>query len=127
MNSPNVRSTKDIIVRNTYVTGEDDQEMKRAENCILFIENCTQGIENIHHYISDLDHKGIGNTICELKPTIMSMGYAPLYSSAVALENEFLKQIIAYPRPNLEDFIDQITVAISNANNQLQGLRVSLI
>jgi|GEM_PF-2263068 len=127
MSTPNVRSTKEIIVKDTYVTGRDDQELKRAENCILFIDNCSQGIEKILHYIADLDHLGIGNTVRELKPSIMSMGYVPLYSSATALENEFINQIIAYPRPSLEDFIDQITVAISNANQQLQGLRVSLI
>ena len=58
---------------------------------------------------------------------MLSMGYSPLYSSAVALENELLNDIISYPRPNLEDFIEELKVAIQNADEQLRGMRVSLI
>ncbi len=127
MSSANIRSTKDIIVRNTYVTGEDEQELKKAENCLLFIDVAINSLDDINAYIADLDHLGIGNSIKELKPSIRSMGYGSLYNTATALENEFLKQIISYPRPNLEDFLTEVSQAVYNANTQLDGMRVSLI
>lgn len=127
MSAPNTRSTKDIIVRNTYVTGGDDQELKRAENHLLFIDEAVQSLEEINSHLESLDHIGIGITIHKIKPAIMSMGYTALYSTASALENEFLNQIISYPRPNLEDFLTQMDQAVRNANTQLEGMRVSLI
>lgn len=127
MSTPNIRSTKDIIVKNTYVTGDDERELKKAENCLLFIDGAADSIETINQCIADLDHIGIGNSIRDLKPTMISMGYGSLYSTATALENEFLKQIISHPRANLEDFLGEIDQAIKNANEQLTSMRVSLI
>jgi len=125
--TPNTRSTKDIIVRNTYVTGNDDNELKKAENCLLYIDAAVQSIEDVNNYIADLDHLGIGNTIKEFKPAIISMGFDTLYSAATALENEFLNQIISHPRPNLEDFLVEVAQSVENANTQLTNMRVSLI
>ena len=77
-------------------------------------------------YLADLDHRGIGNAIRKMKPSIMVMGYSPMYSTAVALENEFLNEIIAQPRPNLEDFIVEVRNAVENTNQQLSRMQVGL-
>ncbi len=127
MDAAGARSSKEIIVKDTYITGKNEAELKRAENCLLFINQCTNSIDEINKYIADLDHINLGLAIKNLKAPMLSMGYSPLYSSAVALENELLNDIISYPRPNLEDFIEEIKVAIQNADEQLRGMRVSLI
>jgi len=127
MPSPNTRSTKDLIIRDTYITGIDNKELKRAENYLQFIDEAIQGMEEINSHIENLDHIGIGNCIHNLKPTIMNMGYSSLYTTATALENEFINQIISHPRPNLEDFLSEMNQAVLSANSQLEGMRVSLI
>ena len=127
MDSPGSRSTKEIIVRDTYITGKNESELKRAENCLLFIDNCTNSIEAINKYIADLDHIKLGKEIGSLKAPLLSMGYSPLYSTAIALENELLNDIISYPRPNIEDFMREVQIAVTNADEQLRGMRVSLI
>ncbi len=127
MRAPEVRSTSEIIVRDTYITGKNETELKRAENCLLFIGNCTDSLEAIEKCIEDLDHLSLGLTIKNLKVSLLSMGYSPLYSTAVALENEFLNDIVSSPRPNLEDFVSDIKAAIETSNEQLEGMRVSLV
>lgn len=127
MDAPGARSTKEIIVKDTYITGKNGTELKRAENCLLFIDLCTSSVEKINESIADLDHITLGNTIKNLKTPLLSMGYSPLYSIAVALENELLNDIISYPRPNLENFVVEIQAAVQNAEVQLRGMRVSLI
>ncbi len=124
---PSTRSTKDIIVRDTYITGGDEQELKRAENHLVFIDAATQGLEEINTSIENLDHLALAESIRKIKPSIISMGYGPLYSHATALENEFTNQIISHPRPCLEDFLVEVKMAIGNANTQLEGMRVALI
>jgi len=127
MSTPNTRSTKEIILRDTYVTGNDEQEIKKAENYLAFMDIALQGLEDMHLNIENLDHLGLARDIQTLKPAIMSMGYVSLYSTATALENEFLNDIIAYPRPSLEEFMTEVSLAIKGANSQLDGMRVSLI
>jgi len=127
MSNPTTRSTKELVLRDTYVTGNDEQEIKKAENYLAFMDIAIQGLEDIQLNIENLDHLGIARNIQILKPAIMSMGYASLYSTAAALENEFLNDIISNPRPSLEDFMTEIGVAIKTANTQLEGMRVSLI
>jgi len=124
---PNTRSTKDIIVRDTYITGGNEQELKKAENHLVFIDTATQGLEEMNTHIENLDHLALAESIRRIKPGIISMGYGPLYSLATALENEFTNQIIAHPRPSLEDFIVEVEQAIGSANTQLEGMRVALI
>jgi len=127
MRAPEVRSTNEIIVRDTYITGKNQNELKKAENCLLFIGNCTDSLDAIEKCIEDLDHLSLGLTIKNLKASLLLMGYSSQYSTAVALENEFLNDIISSPRPNLEEFISSVKVAIENANEQLKGMRVSLV
>ncbi len=127
MDTPGARSTKEIIVKDTYITGKNETELKRAENCLLFIDKCTKSVESMNKYIADLDHISLGIAIKNLKVPLLSMGYTPLYSTAIALENELLNDIISYPRPDLENFLKEISAAVSNADEQLRGMRVSLI
>lgn len=127
MDSPGARSTKEIIVKDTYITGDNESDLKRAEKCLLFIDNCTDSIEAMHKYIADLDHISLGIAIKNLKAPLLSMGYSPLYSTAIALENELLNDIISYPRPDLENFLEEVQAAVRNTDTQLRGMRVSLI
>ena len=127
MSTPEARSTKEIIVRDTYITGKNESDLKKAENYLLFIGKCTDSVEAIEKCIADLDHLSLGLTIKNLKADLLSMNYTALYSTAVALENEFLNDIISSPRPNLEDFVSEIKVAVENSNEQLKGMRVSLV
>ncbi len=127
MSTSNSRSTKEIILRDTYVTGNDEQEIKKAENYLAFMDTAMQGLDDMQLHIENLDHLGLARDIQFLKPAIMSMGYASLYSTATALENEFLNDIISNPRPSLEDFMMEVGLAIKSANSQLEGMRVSLI
>ncbi len=127
MDAPQSRSTKEIIVRDTYITGKNEQDLKQAENYLLFMDKCADSIEAIEKSMEDLNHIEMGLTIKNLKAPLLSMGYAPLYSTAIALENELLNDIISYPRPNLEDFINQIKVAIQNTDQQLRGMRVNMV
>jgi hypothetical protein len=127
MDTPGARSSKEIIVKDTYITGKNETELKRAENCLLFINHCTNSVDSIIEHIANLDHISLGEEIRNLKAPLLSMGYSPLYSSAIALENELLNDIISYPRPNLEDFIKEVRLAVQNADEQLRGMRVSLI
>ena len=127
MIKPTSRSTKEIILRDTYVTGSDEREIKKAENHLEFMDIAIQGLEEMNLNIENLDHKGLARNIQTLKPAILSMGYTTLYSTAVALENEFLNDIISQPRPSLEGFMMEISLAVKSANTQLEGMRVSLI
>jgi len=123
----NTRSTKEVILRDTYVTGNDEHEIKKAEQYLAYMDIAIQSLEEIQLNIENLDHLGIVRAIQSLKPAIMTMDYTAVYSTATALENEFLNDIIANPRPSLEDFMTEIDSTIKIANTQLAGMRVSLI
>ena len=125
--SPNTRSSKDVILRDTYITGLDNGELKKAKNFLQFIDEATTNWEEINVHIENLDHIGIGNCMHNLKPTIMNIGHSQLYSKATALENEFINQIISHPRVNLEEFLSELKEEIGNASTQLETMRVSLI
>jgi hypothetical protein len=127
MISPTTRSTKEIILRDTYVTGTDEQEIKKAEKYLSFMDIATLELEDMQLNIENLDHLGLARAIQRIKPAFMSMELTALYSTATALENEFLNDIISSPRPSLEDFMVAVDEAIKNSHAQLESMRVSLI
>jgi len=44
MSNPTTRSTKELVLRDTYVTGNDEQEIKKAENYLAFMDIAIQAL-----------------------------------------------------------------------------------
>ena len=126
METPGARSSKEIIVKDTYITGRDENDLKKAENCLLFIDSCTSSLSLINEYIADLNHEGLGETICNLKQPLLAMGYAPLYSTAIALENELLMELTNSPDFSETLLTKGVELLCYSSENETSSLQESL-